>query len=614
MGLLREPVATRSHHSWKNIATRYGRFCVQKRTEEGLYKNTKLRHRFFYLAEDLFPFRIIYSSHPSDFNDSLPASSPLTVTSSGGNGLYPTGFLAAEGRSNSGSISSTNGITATTTTFGSAATAVISSTPSTPSVAESENNDGVVGSLLNWLTGSGEQKEASSPTSFFLFAPFSASASPAERFTVATSSQLSGILESWGLLMAAWEPEEAELNVLSFATPAMASPTTRGGAANIRSSRHTSAATSAAMAAAAARVPFCERWRRAFGRVEVMCAEAGMECSTATTSYDAGEGESGFTPPSPSLNDSTTGFSFADTSPLNSTLPASRVRRGGGGGEGMLSSSLRATREEGKDHAASALATRSFAVRRHVHISDAYYFADSPAALLVAHFLDVLLVRVVDLLMWRDPQLTACCLGILISVYSYSAWASAVCYLGGDALAASSEYCARLYTDAIHHSSFTPVGNKSEGGVQDTLLGERLWWGAPLFMTGVLAYPWTREQQRRALSATDREHLRSVDYALRWLSSAADEEESERSSDAARDTSALLSPTLSTVAAVVEVVRRVGAVLITYRLPIAVLLLFNVIGAFATWEAILVLFLWPTLIVGVGLAGLVVATQCITNR
>lgn len=615
MGVLKEPVATRSHNAWKNLATRYGRFCVQKRTEEGLLKNTKLRHRFLYVAEDLVPFRIIYSTHANDFNDALPAASPV-----GNVGPLPR-MLPVDGIT-SGDVSSKTGLsTASTATPNSTGMRTSTSALGSASASSGDDKEGFVSSLLHWLTGSEEinnntgyggragQRDgsdaicttaaaAAAPTANFLsfLSPFSEANTAMERFTVATSTQLSDILEAWGLLLAAWEPEEAELNVLSFASPAMGSPRTRqypmASPTTTGSHRQTSQVAAAAaatiMPAAAARVPFDERWRRTYGRIEVLCAESGMERSMRRRSPDNEEeyNTAMTSPPSPSLNDSGMNFSTSDMSPLVSTVPASRVRRA----EGLHGE------ETSLDLGASM---RSFAGRRHVHVSDAYYSADGSTPIVVAHFFDVLLIRVVDLLMWRDPQLTACCLGILVSVYGYSAWASALCYLAGPTLTSSSQYCSDLYAHAAGASA-----TMDAAAGRGWLFAERVWWGAPLFMTGVLAYPWTREQQRRIVTATDREHLRSIDYALQWLC-ACDEED---------ETPAAPSSVSSAAAMLMDVARRVCVVLRVYRLPISVLFVFNLIGAFSTWEAILVLLLWPMLIVSVALAGAVVATQCFTNH
>jgi hypothetical protein len=579
MGLLRDPVETRSHNSWKNLATCYGRFCVQKRTEEGLYKNTKLRHRWFYVAEDLFPFRIIYSTHPSDFNDALPASSPAA-------GAATTLFPRPVGE---GGI--TNGTTSgSTSVAGSAAASSVSST---------NGKEGLVDTLLHWWSGSGGNADvatttlASSPSTAAttnFFSPFlsSNSAGPMERFTVATSTQLSGILEAWGLLLEAWEPEEAELNVLSFASPAMASPTTKQAALRTKDS---------IFPAVVVRVPFLERWRRTYGRISVLYAESGLERST-TTSLEPR------TPLSPTLADSVLmSASLAELPLPHTSLPSSRSRRTGG-----VDSHRRAA-ASGGDLTPENSGSRSFANRRHVHISDVYYASDSPAPM-IAHFFDVLLVRVVDLLMWRDPQLTACCLGILVSVYGHSAWASALCYLAGEKLSASSEYCTALYAHAGD-----PPATYASAIVSGWVSAERLWWGAPLFMISVLAYPWTGEQQRRVVTMTDRERLRSVDHALRWLSSTPEDNESTITTVGEKEGSGEEDVVAAPCGAAVllDVVKRVFTVLRASRLPVGVLLLLNVVGAFASWEAIFVLLLWPMLIVGVGLAGIVAVVECLKN-
>ncbi|KPA76934.1 hypothetical protein ABB37_07313 [Leptomonas pyrrhocoris] len=398
-----------------------------------------------------------------------------------------------------------------------------------------------------------------------------------ERFTVATSSQLSGILEVWGLLLEAWESEEAELNILSNGSPTLASPTVlraRGGDGG----------------AAAAAVPFLERWRRTYGRVAVLCAEQGIEQRTTATTTTMSRDAS--IPTSPSLDDSVLlNRSAAAPSSLSVSLSAPHSRRAG---------------DVTPEHSSA----RSVASRRHVRISDEYYHpSDSPETTVIAHFFDVLLMRVVDLLMWRDPQLTACCLGILVVVYGYAAWASALCYLAGETLSSTLQYCAARHPHPQHSTSAFYWFAGESGWVS----AERVWWGAPLFMISVLAYPWTTEQQGRVITLTDREHLRSIDHALRWLSATENAEDGatvtappEGHGDV--DAKALASAVL------MEVATCVGTALRTNRLPIGPLLLFNVIGAFSSWEAILVLFLWPMLIVGVCLAGVVVVAQCLENQ
>ena len=589
MGLLRDPVASNSHHSWNNLATRYGRFCVQKRTEEGLNKNAKLRHRLFYTAEDLFPFRIIYSTYPSDFSDALPASLPTSAAV-----LYPSRSTAEGGSSVTGLSSSVGYVSRGASSSPVTTFTGVAASARTPSMESEEV--GLVDSLLNWWSGQGGNKSSSSgsvdsgsttaaswPTSstnFFSFFPFSSSSvGLRERYTVATSMQLSGILEAWGLLLEAWEPEEAELNVLSFASPAMASPTST----HIPDSNNNSGE--------GGRVPFVQRWRRTYGRVGVLCAAAGMDRSAMT-------GPDAATPPSSSFfNESATiNTSASVLSPLGASASASRSRRSGGADDAALAKS----------------ATRSFASRHHVHISDEYYSADSPAPLALAHFFDVLLIRVVDLFLWRDPQLTACCLGILVSIYGHSAWASALCYLAGERLSSSSSpYCYAMYRSADNNSNshFGPYAAFLQGWVS----AERVWWGAPVFMISVLTYPWTGEQQRRVVTLTDREHLRSVDHALRWLS-ATDNAEATIETTAEQEGGEYGAATAATaMVVVVDVAKQVFKVLRANRLPISVLLLFNVIGAFSSWEAILVLFLWPMLIVSVGLAGVVAAVECLQN-
>ncbi|KAK7200688.1 hypothetical protein NESM_000126000 [Novymonas esmeraldas] len=355
MGLLAEPVATRSHAAWSNVATRYGCFCVQRRTEEGEAKNMKLRHRWFYAAEDLFPYRIIYTTHLIDLHK------------------LPHGQQQQQQQPSLATATTTTASSALVGAAEAAATAVY------------DTGAGIGASLAQWWnSGSGDARPSESPelhppaASIRCASPTGGTDAP-QRWTVATATQLGSILEAWGLLLAAWEPEEAELR-----------------------------------APYPAALTFAVRWARTYARIRAVRAETGMDRgSGATTSFN--------TPHTQPLT--TPDLSLTSSSLRLSPHDEEQNEDGGGSGGGRGSSRVRHGRplmrwrvspSESLARAATrpgAPSTRALAWTASLHDGR-------------------LLLRLADLWSWRDPQLTLCCLLALLHLYRDSAAASAAhCYL-----------------------------------------------------------------------------------------------------------------------------------------------------------------------------------------
>lgn len=140
MGILHDPIPTKSCISWQNIAAEYGVLCLQQRTVEGEAKNRSLWGRFIYYPVDLAPYRIIYTTFPTDF---WTAKSNTSLQSGAGSARQ----------------------------------------------AEASVSD-------RWTEG-GCSKPGNAPA-------------PPERFTIAVSTQLGGILELWSCILSAWATENME--------------------------------------------------------------------------------------------------------------------------------------------------------------------------------------------------------------------------------------------------------------------------------------------------------------------------------------------------------------------------------------------------------------------
>lgn len=533
MGLLSEPVPTRSHISWNNLATRYGCFCVQKRTEEGLAKNTQLRNWWFYAAEDLAPLRILYSTYPSDFTKA------------------PTSSTGASGAIVGAAEAAAAAVYGTGTGIGNSLAQWWNSSEDAPAAVRSPSS-------ATGGSGSPVAQPAASPPLFGLYttdaaataASASASASAVTsggsgvgeapvRYTVATGAHLSTILEAWGLLLTAWEPEDAELN----ARPSPSSPTS----------------------ATRPVTPFLDRWRRTYARIRALQADTGIGHGRSSTASVDSPTPQPLATPELSLTDDSLQASVLSCDARHSTATAEGVHQRGSCGPSAASLNRRIASRH-------APAPRSGSRRGGSGGGGGGVLTSWTSSLHDGR----LLLRLVDLWGWRDPALTASCVLALAALYHNEAAPLARRYL-------------------CHIATSVSVAPAPAACSAATASGGRLWWGAPVVILFAFACPWTAEQQARVITASDVETLREIDLYVKWESAVPGGGDLAAAS-ALNEGGACAAVSIASLAGVEELVSSAGTLLCVYRAPLCGLLLLHLVGAMLSWHAVAVLLLWPVLI------------------